>query len=355
MLDRSGIRPTRRLPPVGRPPRIVAIGGGTGLAVVLEGLRAAMFDGRGPRPGREDLTAIVNVADDGGSSGRLRRSFGVQPPGDVRRCLLALAAGDPTVSALFGYRFGGAEEVGGHSLGNLLLAALSQLGGNDFVGAVRHASRLLDIRGRVLPSTAERVELEAELEDGRRIAGESSIPAARGRIRRVRVCPEGARALPEACTAVAEADLVVIGPGSLYTSLLPVLALRDLCDAMVESPARVVLVTNLMTEPGETDGYSVADMVGAIRAHVRALPIHHVLVNDAALPADMLSQYAAEHAGPMVADAAATAALGAQVHALDLVGRGPLVRHDPQKLSAAILSLVPAAAAPRPLAANDRP
>ncbi|MCC6524398.1 MAG: uridine diphosphate-N-acetylglucosamine-binding protein YvcK [Polyangiaceae bacterium] len=328
-------------------PRIVAIGGGTGLSATLSGLKTAMFAGERRQRAREDacLTAIVNVVDDGGSSGRLRAGSSLPAPGDVRRCLVALAACDPMVSALFEFRFAGTDDVGGHSLGNLVIAALSELGGGDFHRAVALAGKLLHVRGRVLPCTDDDVALAAELEDGTWVEGESQIPRARGRIQRVHLHPSAARALPESCDAVREADLVVIGPGSVYTSLIPPLLLGELRLGIAHSHAPVVLVANLMTEPGETDGHSVADMVRAILSHAPSLRIDHVLVNRTPFPASVVASYRAAGAVPVELDRAALRALGCEVVEADLAAPGHLVRHDPVKLGQAILALLPAATA----------
>src|SRR5438093_2575944 len=215
-----------------RPPRTVAIGGGTGLPVLLRGLRSALFPaapGARSARGRELLTALVTVADDGGSSGRLRRAYGILAPGDIRNCLVALAENART-AAMFDFRFDGNDGLAGHSLGNLILAALSRLE-DRFPAAVERAGEILGVRGRVLPVTGVDVRLVAELADGSHVEGESSIATVRGQIRRVRLLPDEASALPEAEQAIAGAELVVIGPGSLYTSLIPVLLVRGVAEA----------------------------------------------------------------------------------------------------------------------------
>ncbi|MGH7263571.1 MAG: gluconeogenesis factor YvcK family protein, partial [Candidatus Rokuibacteriota bacterium] len=206
-----------------------------------------------PKPGaalsereRERLTAIVTVADDGGSSGRLRQAYGVLPPGDIRNCLLALADRDSTLAALFDYRFEGGDEIGGHSLGNLILTALSRLE-HDFPRAIERGSQILGVRGRVFPSTTQAVRLRAQFDDGTRVEGESRIPSVAGIIRRVSLEPPDPGALAQAVEAALYADLIVIGPGSLYTSLIPVLLVKQLTDAIKQSHARVVLVMNLTT------------------------------------------------------------------------------------------------------------
>lgn len=326
--------------------RVVAIGGGTGLPVVLRGLKTALFrPGGGRAPGdRERLTAVVTVADDGGSSGRLRRAYHVLPPGDIRNCLLALSEDDPTMSAVFNFRFEGASELEGHSLGNLILTALSRIE-RDVSEAVERGGEILGIRGRVLPSTLDDVALEAEFEDGSRIRGESQLASVRRPIRQLFLEPAHVRALPEARLAVANADLLVIGPGSLYSSIITVLLLKDLADEIAQSRARVVLVMNLMTEPGETDGYTAADHLLAIRRHAPQVPVHHVLLNATPIPEPLLERYLADGAAPVRPDTDLLRAMGYQPVERDLLGPGPLIRHDPHKLAQTLLELAPPEAA----------
>jgi uncharacterized cofD-like protein len=320
-------------------PRIVALGGGTGLPVLLEGLKRELFrDGRVSPSDRERLTAIVTVADDGGSSGRLRRAYDVMPPGDIRNCLLALADRGSTLAALFDYRFEGSNEVGGHSLGNLILTALSRLE-KDFSRAIERGSEILGVRGRVLPSTVEKVRLRAQFEDGRWIEGESSIGAGSGVIRRVSIEPAAPGALSQAVEAALYADIVVIGPGSLYTSLIPILLVKELVDAVRQSNARVVLVMNLTTQPGETDRHTAVDHLLAIRRHAPALPIHDVLVNISPIPTHRMRAYSASGATPVCPDDQLLRALGYRPIMRDLLGPGPQIRHDPHKLARAILEV----------------
>jgi len=330
--------------PARRPfPRVVSLGGGTGLPVVLRGLKDLLFPAARKRVAARDrnrITGIVAVADDGGSSGRLRRAYGVLPPGDARNCLLALASCDSTMSAIFGYRFDGDGGLGGHNLGNLILTALSRQDAN-FARALERAGKVLSVRGRVLPSTLEGVSLLAEFKDGSRVAGESRIAMARRPIRRVALRPAAARALPAALRAIERADLITLGPGSLYTSLIPVLLVKDLCSSIARSGARVVLIMNLMSEPGETDGYSAVDVLRAVRRHASGLPIHDVLLNSAPIPATLMGRYAAGAASPIAVDPASIRALGCNPVSRDLLGPGPKIRHDGDKLARAILDLVP--------------
>src|SRR3990172_2413800 len=250
-----------------RGPKIVALGGGTGLSTLLRGLKRYSAN----------ITAIVTVFDDGGSSGRLRRDLGVLPPGDIRDCLVALAESEPLMTQLFEYRFpGGAFD--GHAFGNLFIASLAGVTG-DLEQAVKEASKVLNIRGRVLPATLENVILCAEHEDGSVVEGESQIPLARRRIRRVFLKPENVPALPEALEALAEADLILIGPGSLYTSVIPNLLVRGVADALRESGAPCAYICNVMTQPGETDGFTAADHVRALVAAAGPGLLTHVLGN----------------------------------------------------------------------------
>jgi uncharacterized cofD-like protein len=321
--------------------RVAALGGGTGLPVLLRGLKAALMPAGGTRArARSRITAIVTAADDGGSSGRLRGAYRVLPPGDIRNCLLALSDADPTLSALFAHRFAGDGDrgVGGHSLGNLILTALSQIE-PDFLSALDRATRLLAVRGRVLPATLGDVHLVAEFDDLTRAAGESRIAAVRRPIRRVRLHPGDVPALPEALDAIAGADVVVLGPGSLYTSIIPVLLVEGVADAIARSAARVVLVMNLMTEPGETDGYGPANFVRAIRCHAPGVTIHDVLVNITPVPDAWISRDADAGARAIPADREALVSLGCRPVERDLLGADPLIRHDPGKLARAVLDL----------------
>ena len=322
--------------------RAVALGGGTGLPAVLRGLKEVLYGGDPLRPRAPEgdrLTAIVTVTDDGGSSGRLRRLYRIAAPGDIRNCLVALAEEGEPLTELFQFRFAGEGDVGGHNLGNLILSALQEVEG-DFRHAVERAGQILNVRGRVLPSTCDEVTLVGELESGAIIAGESALRAAGGRIRRVSLQPAAVRALPEACSALREADLVVVGPGSLYTSLLPNLLVPGLAEALRRTAAPVVLVMNLMTEPGETDGYSAADHVRALRAVVPELRVHSVLLHDGPVGDDRAGRYWSQGASPVLADVEALRDLGCRAVRRDLLADGPKIRHEPGKLGAALADLV---------------
>jgi len=331
-------RPAAAVVPGAR--RVVVLGGGTGAGVLLQGLRRALFPARGRAPRAEErdrLTAIVTVADDGGSSGRLRAELGGVAPGDIRKCLLAVADADPTLAALFGFRFDGQGGLAGHSLGNLILAALARIEG-ELPRALDRVAELLGTRGRILPATPDDVRLVAEYADGTSMEGESRIPTAGRPIRRIRLCPEGARALPEALEALALADVIVIGPGSLYTSLIPVLLVREVAAATARSKARVVLVMNLLTQPGETDGYTALDHLLALRRHAPQVPIHHVLVNVTPIPRARRDGSAGPSARPVAVSASSLRALGCRPHERHLLADDH-VRHDPHRLARAVLEL----------------
>src|SRR6266581_921134 len=248
--------------------RVVAIGGGTGLSMLLRGLKHYVARRRqeSERHPIVDLAAIVTVSDDGGSSGRLRREYSVLPPGDIRNCMVALSQDEALLGRLFQYRFHSGSGLRGHSFGNLFLTALTHVTG-DFAEAVRVSSEVLAIRGRIFPSTNQLVSLEAALENGKVIAGETRIGATRARIRRVHLVPRRVKPLPEVLEAIAAADLILLGPGSLFTSIIPNLLVSGVAEAIEKSRATRVYIANLMTQPGETLGYTLVDHVRAIHQH----------------------------------------------------------------------------------------
>ncbi len=315
--------------------RIVCVGGGTGLPVVLRGL-APFAD---PREGDRgiELTAVVAMADDGGSSGRLRRTRGMLPPGDVRNCLVALARSDSALREVFKYRFGGGKGLGGHAVGNLLIAALAELKG-DFLEAVRVSEKLLQARGTVLPSTLVPVHLVATKEDGSSIYGESRIGRCPGRVKHVALSPEKPPPSEGILEAVAGADLVAIGPGSLYSSLLPNLLVHGVAAALAQSRALKVLIANLMTQPGETDGMTCEDHLRAIHEHVGPV-VDVVLYNGTPPSPDALASYARRGAFPVTADRAGLLALGVIPVEADLLKRGGRIRHDGGKVARCLVRL----------------
>ncbi len=319
-----------------RPLRVVALGGGTGLPVVLRGLARHVRPRKGP-PGVE-LTAVVAMSDDGGSSGRLRRTRGLLPPGDLRKCLVALAGSRGPLTEVLQHRFGGRGSLAGHALGNLLLAALAEMHG-DFLEAIRSAARLLDARGTVLPSTLDSVQLVAELEDGRRLVGEHQLTRVGARVRRVFLHPSRPAPAEGVLEAIASANLVTLGPGSLYSSVLPNLLVDGVAEALGASRARRVLVANLMTEPGETGGMSAVDHVRAVLEH--AGPVVDVaLLNTAPLGGQRVERYARAGAEPVQADLERIRALGVVPLDADLLRAGPRLRHDARKLGKALLSVL---------------
>jgi uncharacterized cofD-like protein len=320
--------------------RVVALGGGTGLPALLESIKPK----RCGMPGPSDVTAIVTVTDDGGSSGRLRRDLGTLPPGDIRRCLVALSDAPDILLELFQYRFG-TGELEGHSLGNLLIAAMADISG-DFASAVRKLHDILNIRGKIYPSTLESVTLVASMEDGSEVRGEGAITRSRKEISRVRLEPGGCRALPEACEALQRADLILLGPGSLFTSVIPNLLVAELADAVRASRARKVYVCNLVTQPGETDGYTVSRHLAAILGHSGEGLVDTVLCNASPLPEDLVKAYKAEGACPVEVDALDVARLGPCLVQEDLLLENvSQARHDPAKLCRALLGLLRTTAA----------
>lgn len=320
-------------PGVGRPIRVVAAGGGTGLPRVLAGLAAGVE----PEQDRQvEVTAVVTTADDGGSSGALRRAYGVPAAGDVRNCLVALAEGANPLAAVFQHRFEGEEGLAGHTVGNLVLTALAQRLG-DFSAAVAAAGVLLGVRGRVLPASEGPVDLVARLDDGRVVRGESRIARARGRVAEVRLARPAA-APREAIEAVLGADVVVLGPGSLYSSLLASVVARGMPDALRETGATRVLVVNLLTQPGETEGYTAADHLRAVRDHLGDV-VDVALVHRGPLPVAVAAAHAAEGAYPVEVDRAELEALGAVPVVMDLLAAGAVARHDPDKLARALLAI----------------
>ena len=316
-----------------RGPHIVAIGGGTGMPTLLRGLKEHT----------RNITAIVTVADDGGSSGRLRRQLGVLPPGDFRNNIAALSKDEALMTQLLQYRFGGnpdengTHELTGHALGNLMLAALTGITGS-FDDALLAAERVLAMRGRVLPSTLHNVTLVADVlepatQTTQRIVGESAIPKANGHIQQIYLEPTTAQAYPEVLKAIFQADLIVIGPGSLYTSILPNLLVPHLPEALYRSKAETIYVCNLATQPGETDNYSVADHVAALQKHISTDFLDIVLANNnLSIPSDQ--------GGGQTRFVTPTAPTGIKMVAEDLVDEASPWRHDSQKLAKAIMSLL---------------
>ncbi|KZE81104.1 gluconeogenesis factor YvcK family protein [Paenibacillus elgii] len=310
-------------------PRIVVIGGGTGLSVMLRGLKHKPVD----------ITAVVTVADDGGSSGILRSELEMIPPGDIRNVLSALADVEPLLGQLLDYRFDKGNGLAGHSLGNLMLAAMCDITG-DFVTGVRELSRVLAVRGRVLPASDHSIVLRALMEDGSVVEGESNIPKARGVIRELSIEPKDVRALPEALEALREADAILVGPGSLYTSILPNLLVPEIAKTIIESNALKIFICNVMTQPGETDDYKVSDHLKAVRDHVGSELFDYVIVNNGNIPEQVQSKYAEQGAKIVPLDLDEVTKQGYKVIADQLVLFRTYLRHDAEKLSQHIYQLV---------------
>lgn len=330
MKNRSNLR--------SRPVRIVALGGGTGLSTVLRGLKEYVARRKKERIQQpiSDLAAVVTVTDDGGSSGRLRREYRVLPPGDIRNCMVALSKDEHLLGRLFQYRFPAGRGLAGHSFGNLFLTALTNITG-DFPEAVRVSGQVLAIRGRIFPSTAQNVTLEAELEDGKIIAGETNISHSNKRIRRVRLVPRRVRPVPEVLEALREADLILVGPGSLYTSILPNLLVEQVVDVIRHSRATCVYIANLMTQPGETQHYSVADHIRAIYQHTRKGLFDYVVINRSAISPRMLRRYRAQGAEPVKPSLAELGRMGLRYVASDLLRQDGVIRHDQTRLTRLLL------------------
>ncbi|AOW98281.1 hypothetical protein BJP34_01455 [Moorena producens PAL-8-15-08-1] len=312
-----------------RGPKIVVIGGGTGLSSLLRGLKVYSAN----------ITAIVTVADDGGSSGRLRREIGVLPPGDIRHCLTALADQEKLLTELFEYRFRAGSGLVGHSFGNLFLTAMSDITG-DLEQAVAASSQVLAVRGRVLPATLTDVSLWAELADGRRIEGESNITEARGVIKKIGCTPEHPPALPAALKAIQQADYIIIGPGSLYTSIIPNLLVPEITDAIAARLIPRIYVCNIMTQPGETDGYSVSDHIKTIDEACGKRLFNAVLVNRKYPSAGSLIKYAQVKSHPVFLDREETSKLGRRIVVTNVMYEDEethLVRHNSERLARVLL------------------
>lgn len=312
-----------------RRPKIVVIGGGTGLSVMLRGLKEKPLD----------ITAIVTVADDGGSSGILRNELQIPPPGDIRNVLMALADAEPLLTEVLQYRFNNGTGLAGHSLGNLMLAAMTDIAG-DFVTGIRELSKVLAVRGSVLPAAGQAIVLKAEMTDGSIVVGESMIPKARKQIKRVFIEPEDVEPLAEAVDAIVQADAILIGPGSLYTSIIPNLLVPKLAEAIVESNAVKLFVCNVMTQPGETDNYSVSDHLDAIHQHIGHHLFDYVIVNDGEIPPQIEDKYAELGAKAVHLDLDVVTSKGYEVIADRLVLFRTFLRHDAERLSHHIYKLV---------------
>mgnify|MGYP000846748190 FL=1 len=314
--------------PLSRRLRVVALGGGTGLSTLLRGLKEYT----------NKITAVVAVTDDGGSSGRLRQEMGMLPPGDIRDCLVALADAEPLMKELFDYRFNGQGPLAGHNFGNLFIAAMSDITG-DFELAIKESSKVLVVRGCVLPCTLDNCVLGANLEDGNVVMGETSISSSRRGIRSVFLEPATCSPLPEILEAIEAADVIVLGPGSLYTSVMPNLLVSGVADAIASSNAVKVYVCNVMTQPGETQGYTAQDHLAAIYAHAGADIVDWVIVNNSPVSDRVLENYCREGSIPVAWDCKALESMGVSVVEAPVINQTNVVRHDPEALSKEIMAL----------------
>jgi len=314
--------------------RVVAIGGGTGLSMLLRGLKHYVARRRqeSERYPISDLAAIVTVTDDGGSSGRLRREYRVLPPGDIRNCMVALSQDEALLGRLFQYRFHEGRGLRGHSFGNLFLTALTHVTG-DFAEAVRVSGEVLAIRGRIFPTTLEHVSLEAVMTDGKIVLGETRIAKSKKKIRRLSLRPRRVRPLPEVLDAINQADLILIGPGSLYTSILPNLLVSGVAEAIEKSSATRVLVANLMTQPGETQGYSLADHVRVIYSHTRRKLFDWVVASNQRISPEVALRYSRRGAEPVRVDIQDLQRIGVRCLLDNLLEEHGVVRHNAARIS----------------------
>jgi len=309
-------------------PKIVAIGGGTGLSTVLEGLKEYS----------SNITAIVAVADEGGSSGRLREEFGILPPGDIRNCLVSLAQAPKLLRDLFQYRFEEGEGIKGHSFGNLFITAMTQVTGS-FKDAVEESSIILAIKGRVIPSSLDKIRLKAEYVDGTEKIGEDKIPHEEKSIKKMYLSPQDAKPNPEAIEAIRKADVIIMGPGSLFTSVIPNLLIEGVSKEIAKRKAVKLYICNVMTQHGETDGFTASDHLDKIESHAGKNIINCCLVNSGRLKYGLLVKYAQEKSFPVVFDREKIKKRGVLVFEGDIVSATNYLRHDSRKVASSIVSI----------------
>ncbi len=307
---------------------IVCLGGGTGLPNLLRGLKFHC----------DKLTAIVTMADDGGSSGVLRNELQIPPPGDIRNCLLALAYTEPLMEKLFLHRFGSGL-LKGHSFGNLFIAAMTEIL-DSFELAIKESSKVLAVRGTVLPSTLENVTLGAVFEDGKKVFGESNISSSMKKISRILLKPPNAKPLDEALKAIQKADVIILGPGSLYTSIIPNILIEDLAYAISKSEAKKIYIVNVMTQPGETENYTASDHVKAIIEHSSKDVVDYVIINSGEVPQPLLSRYLSDGAAPVECDSEEIEKLGFAVVTGDIINPTNVAHHSPDLLAKTIMALI---------------
>lgn len=311
-------------------PRVVVIGGGTGMPVLLRGLKSLPIH----------LTALVTVADDGGSTGRLRSEMAIPAPGDIRNVIAALSDAEPMLVELFQHRFAAGNGLSGHSMGNLLLAAMTSVTG-DFYTGIKEISRVLNVRGKIYPISNESMSLHAEMADGSIVSGESNIPLANKRIRRVFLSPQPIKPLPNAIRAIKSADLIVVSPGSLYTSILPNLIIPNIDAAIRESKAKVMYVCNVMTQAGETTGYTASDHVKAIMDHIGEGCVDGIVVHNEPIKQALRAVYAEENAEPVIYDTERLLDMGLEIIEGDIINHSQsTIRHDTNKIAKLIYSII---------------
>jgi uncharacterized cofD-like protein len=323
--------------------RVVAIGGGTGLSTLLKGLKRfvlspAEISSQADSPMIRDLCAVVTVSDDGGSSGRLRKELNMLPPGDIRNCIVALSEDEALLSRLFRHRFDKGSGLEGHSFGNLFLAALTSLT-SDFSEAVRLSSEILVTRGHIYPATTSNIELEALMEDGTRVRGETKITASKGRIRELFLVPPDVGPMPQTLDAIAHADMITIGPGSLFTSLIPNLLVRGIAQAIVESPATKVYICNLMTQANESLDLTAADHIRALNRHAQKQIFDYALINQTPASDALKTKYASEGSCQIVNDLDAIEALGVIPVLGDYLDEGDVARHNTARVAHDLMQL----------------
>ena len=324
-----------------RPLRVVAMGGGTGLSTLLRGLRrhVSVPGLASPEPSQiSDLSAVVTVTDDGGSSGRLRKDFNMLPPGDLRNCMVALSEEEDVLVKLFSHRFRGGNGLGGHSFGNLFVAALTELTG-DFAHAIQLASKILATRGRIYPATTVNATIVARMDDGSEVRGETNITASRKRIAELVLDPSDAAALPETIEAIERADLITVGPGSLYTSLITNLLVQGIPTALASARGTRVFICNLMTQANESLGLTAAEHIERIYEHTRAPIFDYAMVNTAPFSGDTLARYAKENASPIEADIDRIESLGVRCITGEFASEENVVRHNAGRVTTDLLAL----------------
>ena len=310
-------------------PRIVTVGGGTGLSVLLQGLKEYT----------SNIAAVVTVADDGGSSGRIRQQFDILPPGDIRNCLVALADAPTLMQELFQFRFDSASELSGHSFGNLFITVMTKLTG-DFEKAVKESSKVLAIRGQVIPSTLNKISLVAKYKDGSVQEGETAIANKKRRISNIYLNPPDVQGTPDAIKAISEAQAIILGPGSLYTSVIPNLLIKEIREAILASSALKIYISNVMTQPGETDGYSAYEHIKAITEHSSPRIIDYCVVNSRFIPSELREKYQQDNSFPVLVDLDKIRHAGYRVIEGDLISTLDYVRHDSGKLAKIVMDLI---------------